>query len=90
MAQLDHADATNLLDFVLGVICDGNFDDVDMSQRARRFLLKTMSNTHIEPPPDPDDPENYSFPLLLYILNYHSCVRGTSHLEIALTLSSSI
>lgn len=81
VAQLDHTDATHLLDFVLGVICDGNFDDADMSQRARRFLLKTMSKTHIEPPPDPDDP----FPLLLYIVNYCSWVRDASHLEITIS-----
>jgi hypothetical protein len=85
VAQLDHTDAENLLDFVLGVICDGDFDDADMTQRARLFLLKTMSKTHIEAPPDPDDPESYSFPLLLYMLNQDElCVRDTLHLEITL------
>ena len=79
VAQLGHADAKNLLDFVLGFIFDATFDD---TQQARLFLLKTMSNTHIEPPPNPNDPENYSFPLLLYILKYHSWVRDTSYPEI--------
>ncbi|KAF8344367.1 hypothetical protein F5887DRAFT_918167 [Amanita rubescens] len=74
VAQLDHiADAKNLLDLILDRLfyCwmypDANF----MIQRKKLFLLKIMSKTYtIEPPPNPDDLDNYSFPLLLHILTY--------------------
>ncbi len=86
MAHLDHATgATNLLDFILGFIFDKGFDNQDMTQRARLFLLKIMSKTYVEPPPNPDDLENYSFPLLLYVLNYHSLVRDILNMEITLS-----
>ncbi|KAF8339466.1 kinase-like domain-containing protein [Amanita rubescens] len=78
VAQLDHttpADATNLLDFVLDsdhIMFFEDFEDADANQRARLFVLKIMSKTYIEPPPNLDDLEDYAFPLFLYILCYHS------------------
>lgn len=73
--QLDQttADATNLLKFVLDFILFRDFDSPDITQQARLFLLKIMSKTCIEPQPNADDPESYSFPLLLYILNDYVC-----------------
>ena len=83
-------DATNLLDFVLRFIFfRDKFDNPDITQRARLFLSKIMSKTRIELQPNPDDPENYSFPLLLYILNYYSddsWVCDTSNLGITLSI----
>ena len=86
MTQLNHTtDAKHLLDFALRAIFFRNFDNADMTHRARLFLLKIMSKTDVEPRPlNPDDPENYSFPLLLQILNHCSPVRDTLNLEILL------
>ncbi len=76
VAQLDHTitDAKSLLDLILDRLfyCWQYPDAKFMIQQKKLFLLKLMSKTYVEPPPNLDDLDNYYFPLLLHILTGYS------------------
>ena len=75
-ARLDHAsDAENLVDFIyhfLFYYSLSNQDSiiVDMQRRTRRFMLAVISTMHgLSLSNIPYDPDGYTLPLLLSILN---------------------
>jgi hypothetical protein len=76
-ARLDDVDAENLLDFIRNWLQNyplSNQDDLgtlDVNRRARQFMSAVISTMHDVPLSSniPYDPDNYTIPLLLSILN---------------------
>jgi hypothetical protein len=77
-ARLDHSsDAKNILDFTLQMLRHDTYlskkepSITGMMRRARRFMLEVISKIRAVPGFNtPNDPDRYTLPLLLYILDY--------------------